>query len=61
MSVDGFVIVQYRTGSNYPTVIGATVHNDVTIAETEASEKRKDAIADRRQVRISVARIEVLP
>jgi hypothetical protein len=61
MTTDGFVLVQYRSGSSYPTIIGATVHNDVAVAETEASEKRKDAIADRRQVRIAVARIEVLP
>jgi hypothetical protein len=61
VSADGFVLVQYRSGSNYPTVIGATVHNDVTIAEHEASEKRKDAIASRRPVRIAVARLEVLP
>jgi hypothetical protein len=60
VTTDGFVLVQYRTGSNYPTVIGQTVHNEVGPAEAEASERRKDAIAGRRQVRISVARLEVL-
>lgn len=60
MSTDGFVLVQYRTGSAYPSIIGSTVHNDVEIAQTEASERRKDAIANRTQVRIAVARIEVL-
>jgi hypothetical protein len=60
MTTDGFVLVQYRTNSLNPTVIGSTVHNDVAVAEHEASERRKDAIANRTQVRISVARIEVL-
>lgn len=60
MTTDGFVLVQYRTGSLNPSIIGSTVHNDVAIAEGEASERRKDAIANRMQVRISVARLEVL-
>lgn len=61
MSADGFVLVQYRTNSLNPSIIGATVHNDVAVAEKEASEKRKDAIASRLHVRIAVARLEVLP
>lgn len=60
MSTDGFVLVQYRTNSLNPTVIGSTVHNDVGTAEVEAASRRRDAIADRRQVRISVARLEVI-
>jgi hypothetical protein len=47
MSVDGFVLVQYRTNSPYPTIIGSTVHNDVDVAEREATERRKDAVAAR--------------
>lgn len=60
MTSDGFVLVQFRTNSPYPTIIGSTVHNDVDVAEREATERRKDAIASRRQVRIAVARLEVL-
>lgn len=60
MSTDGFVLVQYRTGSLTPSIIGTTVHNDLGLAENEAAERRRDAIAGRRQVRISVARLEVL-
>jgi hypothetical protein len=61
MTTDGFVLVQYRTGSLNPSIIGATVHNEIEPAQREASERRKDAIANRTQVRISIARIEVLP
>lgn len=61
MTTDGFVLVQYQAGSLTPRIVGTTVHNDLGFAEAEAAERRRDAIAGRRQVRISVARLQVIP
>lgn len=60
MSTAGFVLVQYRSNSLSPTLLGGKVHDDPLIAEADAAEHRKDAIASRKQVRIAVARLDVI-
>jgi hypothetical protein len=57
---DGFILVEYRTGSGNPQLSGQTVYNDVEQAAHARREKQADKIAGKLHHRVAVARIEVL-